>query len=139
MHQLSLPLFILPFFTHSSSFCVRQAIFSATETTAAHLYGRSRSWSETMLTVRLRTSGANLCVVSFIQASSSQKLERPTNPGRFTSNASGRVRSNELWCKAIAAPKISGAGEGRTRPKTTNKSAEAQDEVSRKNRTKTYF
>src|SRR5664279_2570409 len=71
--------------THSSSVCGTQPIFGAIDSTAAHSAGYSPRCSRTMRTARSWTSGANL--FDLFMAPSSQKLEPPQNPGRFTNPA----------------------------------------------------
>jgi hypothetical protein len=61
---------------------------AAIEVTAAQREGCSLAWSSTIRTVRVRTSGENLFVVLLatlsVIAPSSQELEPPANPVRFT-------------------------------------------------------
>ncbi|WP_288936323.1 hypothetical protein, partial [uncultured Sphingomonas sp.] len=52
------------------------------------------SWSSTIRTARARTSGENLFVVLLVIAPSSQELEPPTNPARFTSLEPGLSRTS---------------------------------------------
>src|SRR5438105_3086439 len=59
-----------------------QPILAATDTIAAHCESYSRWCSKTIFTARSRTSGENLFDV--LMAPSSQELEPPKFPGRFT-------------------------------------------------------
>src|SRR6185312_2242051 len=68
--------------TQPSKVCGTQPIFGAIESTAAHSDGYSPRCSCTMRTARSRTSGENL--VDLFMAPSSQELEPPQNPGRFS-------------------------------------------------------
>ncbi len=61
-----------------------QPIFDAIEPIAAHSEAYSPRCSNTIRTARDRTSGENLLLVCFIMAPSSQELEPPANPERFT-------------------------------------------------------
>jgi hypothetical protein len=58
---------------------------------AAHSDGCSPLCSSTIRTARSRTSGENLLLVLLVITPSSQELEPPTNPGRFTWGRSGKV------------------------------------------------
>src|SRR5664279_3368576 len=71
------------FFTHSCNVCGVQPIFAEIETTAAQREACSPSWSRTIRTARVRTSGENLFVVLLVMAPPSQELEPPAIPGRF--------------------------------------------------------
>ena len=68
--------------THSSSVCGTQPSFGAIDSLAAHSDGYSPRCSYTSRTARSRTSGENL--FDFFMAPSSQELEPPQKPGRFT-------------------------------------------------------
>jgi hypothetical protein len=68
--------------THSFSVCGTQPIFGAIDSIAAHSDGYSPRCSCTILTARSRTSGENL--FDFFMAQSSQGVEHPEKPGRFT-------------------------------------------------------
>src|SRR5207237_8506389 len=61
-----------------------QPILPAIELIAAHCDGCSAWWSNTMRTARSRTSAENLFVVGLLIAPSSQDVEPPANPVRFT-------------------------------------------------------
>jgi hypothetical protein len=70
--------------THNRSVSAVQPIFAAIEEIAAHREACSPWWSRTIRTARARTSAENLFVVAFAIAPSSQELEPPANPARFT-------------------------------------------------------
>src|SRR5437016_10647888 len=61
-----------------------QPILPAIELIAAHCDGCSAWWSNTMRTARSRTSAENLFVVGLLIAPSSQDVEPPANPVRFS-------------------------------------------------------
>jgi hypothetical protein len=61
-----------------------QPIFAAIEPIAAHCEAWSPPCSRTMRTARCRTSGEYRFEVFFVMAPSSQGLEPPPNPARFT-------------------------------------------------------
>jgi hypothetical protein len=73
---------IPPCLTQSSSVCATQPIFGAMDSIAAHSDGYSPRFSCTIRTARSRTSGENL--LDFFIYPSSQELEPPQNPGRFS-------------------------------------------------------
>ena len=73
--------------THLRSVSGVQPIFAAIEPIAAHCEAYSASCSNTRRTARSRTSGENLFVV-FFMTPSSQEMESPGIPGRFTSESS---------------------------------------------------
>ena len=68
--------------THSCRVWGTHPILGAIDSMAAHREGYSPRCSCTMRTARSRTSGENL--VDFLMAPSSQRLEPPQNPGRFS-------------------------------------------------------
>src|SRR4030088_1913180 len=79
-----LPLSVSAFFTQSCNVCGVQPILAEIETTAAQREACSPSWSKTIRTARVRTSGENLFVVLLVMAPPSQELEPPAIPGRFS-------------------------------------------------------
>src|SRR5262249_34961903 len=68
--------------THFRSVSAVQPIFSAIEVIAAHCESCAASCSRTIRTARTRTSGENR--LGLVMAPSSQDLEPPGKPGRFT-------------------------------------------------------
>src|SRR6478736_5553951 len=92
------------FLTHSCNVCGVQPIFDEIETTAAQREACSPSCSRTIRTARARTSGENLFVVLLVMAPSSQELEPPANPGRFTYNMEDVLDAERLL--AVIAPLI---------------------------------
>src|SRR5215470_12432070 len=75
--------------THFRSVSAVQPIFSAMEVIAAHCDSCAASCSSTIRTARARTSGENL--VDLGMAPSSQGLEPPERPARFTCQKLGGV------------------------------------------------
>ncbi len=73
--------------THLRSVSGVQPIFCAIDWIVAHCDGWSRSCSNTIRTARSRTSGEYL--VLLFMTPSSQFLESPANPGRFSSGKCG--------------------------------------------------
>src|SRR5712671_7910430 len=69
--------------TQLRSVSPEQPIFSAIEWIADHCEVCSAWWSKTIRTARARTSG-EYGGTRFVMAPSSQELEPPGNPGRFT-------------------------------------------------------
>ena len=80
-----------------------QPIFSAIDVIAAHCDSCAASCSRTIRTARVRTSGENL--VGLGMAPSSQGLEPPGNPGRFTPS---RTSGAEIMWPETIAPLFSG-------------------------------
>ena len=68
--------------TQSSKVCGTQPIFGAIDSIAAHSDGYSPRCSYTIRTARSRTSGENF--FDLFMAPSSQELEPPQRPGRFS-------------------------------------------------------
>src|SRR5450830_1339501 len=68
--------------THSFKVCGTQPIFGAMDSMAAHRDGYSPRCSCTIRTAHSRTSGENL--FDFVMAQSSQSVEPPQNPERFS-------------------------------------------------------
>src|SRR5690554_5793963 len=75
--------------THSCRVWGTQPIFGAIDSIAAHSEGYSPRCSCTMRTARSRTSGENFD--DLFMAPSSQELEPPQNPGRFTCFLYGKI------------------------------------------------
>src|SRR5436853_6981693 len=69
--------------TQLRSVSPEQPIFSAIERIANHCEACSPWWSRTIRTARARTSG-EYGGTRFVMAPSSQELEPPGNPGRFS-------------------------------------------------------
>ena len=72
------------FFAHSFSVCAVQPILAEIYRIVAQQEECPPSWSSTIRTAHAHTSGENLFVVLLVIAPSSQELEPPANPARFT-------------------------------------------------------
>src|SRR6187431_1400363 len=93
--------------TQLRSVSPEQPIFSAIERIANHCEACSPWWSRTIRTARARTSG-EYGGTRFVMAPSSQELEPPENPGRFTAFLKGLVKRGLKGVKLV----ISDAHEG---------------------------
>src|SRR5712671_6866318 len=76
-----LPLSVSAFFTQSCNVCGVQPILAEIETTAAQREACSPSWSKTIRTARVRTSGENLFVVLLVMAPTFSRVGASGNPG----------------------------------------------------------
>src|SRR4030088_1603296 len=97
-----LPLSVSAFFTQSCNVCGVQPILAEIETTAAQREACSPSWSKTIRTARVRTSGENLFVVLLVMAPTFSRVGASGNPGAVHFASSLEADNDEVSDGLIA-------------------------------------